>query len=125
MVFRSTENEIRNCPAPSTCSPRGAMDQRVGLLIQRLWVRVPPGMEFFLLTNIPNGSFRLILASLAKYILTLFFRLIFISLGGFECMSRAISSGTVPKPEKKYRILSQLYVSDPFGFDASIDKALQ
>ena len=23
---RSTENESRNCPAPSTCSPRGAMD---------------------------------------------------------------------------------------------------
>ena len=25
-VFRSRENESRNCPAPSTCSPRGAMD---------------------------------------------------------------------------------------------------
>ena len=26
------------------CRPRGAMDKRVGLLIQRLWVRVPPGV---------------------------------------------------------------------------------
>ena len=36
-------------------------------------------------------------------------------------MSRAISSGTA-KPEKKYRFFSQLYVSDPFGFAASIKK---
>ena len=28
-------------------SPCGAMDQRIGLLIQRLWVRVPPGVQFF------------------------------------------------------------------------------
>ena len=28
------------------CShPRGAMDERVGLIIQRLWVRVPPGVN--------------------------------------------------------------------------------
>ena len=31
------------------CRPRGAMDQRVGLLIQRLWVRVPPGVDFYFL----------------------------------------------------------------------------
>ena len=48
VVFRFTANEKRNSPAPSTCNSRGAMDQRVGLLIQRSWVRVRLGLEFFL-----------------------------------------------------------------------------
>ena len=43
--------------------------------IQRLWVRVPPGVEFVLLTNIPNRCFGLTFTSLARC----------------ECMSQAIS----------------------------------